>query len=65
MAVEHDSIYIPPRRRDPKPTCDFSWWIGLSRDQLDAEAYRRWPSPTSGEPISGVVYENAAKRGVL
>lgn len=49
---------------DPKPSSPDSWWIGLSREQLDAEALKRWPNYV-GETINGLVYEVAAKRGVL
>lgn len=35
------SYLFPRRRLDGKATRD-SWWVGLSRDKLDAEAERRF-----------------------
>jgi hypothetical protein len=62
---ELDQSYVSHKRRDPKPTASYSWWIGLSREQLEAEALKRFPCAVVNDGCIGVVYQNAAEKGVL
>jgi hypothetical protein len=51
-------------RRKVKPQPTESWWLNLSREQLQEEALRRHP-PGLVDKFTGVTLAVAAKNGTL
>ena len=63
---ELDQSYVSHKRRDPKPTASYSWWLDCkTHEELGKEARLRFPSAVVNDGCIGVVYQNAAEKGVL
>lgn len=61
-----DFVQLRKTRPVPKPSSHDSWWLSCAtREELNKEAHRRFPSATTGESFTGYTLQQAQRAGTL